>query len=297
MILEGLTVPLITPLNEDESLDEVSLRRVIDLSIEGGARAIFILGTAGEFAALSRQTKDRLARAAKELIDRRVDFLIGISHAGTRGTIEEGKRMEKVGADAFVVMAPFYFSYSQKEVERHFLTIAHSLNTPLVMYNFPGMVKNAIEPETVARLVHESQIVGIKNTHGDMDAAEQILSTKKARPGSFSFSQGDLPTCGECLRKGAEGVTLGIASLVPSLCARLCEAASAGDAETVDTIVGQLVDLSSVDHSKSWVAGLKMQASLLGLCKPFVSAPFEMPDEADTRMLRQKLLELNLLQE
>lgn len=295
MILEGLTVPLITPLNEDESLDEASLQRVIDLSIEGGARAIFILGTAGEFAALSRQTKDRLARASKELIDGRVDFLIGISHAGTRGTIEEGKRMEKVGADAFVVMAPFYFSHSQKEVESHFLTITHALNTPVVMYNFPDMVKNTIEPETVACLVEDSQIVGIKNTHGDMDAAGQILSIKKENPGSFSFSQGDLPTSGECLRMGADGVTLGIASLVPSLCARLCEAANSGDSETVDTIVRQLVDLASVGHSKSWVAGLKTQASLLGLCKPFVTAPFEMPDETDTRILRQRLLDLDLL--
>ena len=118
-------------------------------------------------------------------------------------------------------------------MESHFLTIAHALSTPLVMYNFPGMVKNTIEPETVARLVRDSQIVGIKNTHGDMDAAEQIVSIEKSKSRFFQFQPGgSWSICGECLRKGADGVTLGIASLIPSLCAQLCEVDSTGDAET-----------------------------------------------------------------
>ena len=297
MILEGLTVPLITPLNEDESLDEPSLQRLIEYVLDGGARSIFVLGTSGEFATLGRPVKDRLVRAAKELIDGRVDLLIGIAHAGTRETIEEGRRMERVGADAFVVMAPFYFSHSQKELEAHFLSIAHSLSTPLVLYNIPGMVKNNIEPETVSRLVSEEQIIGIKFTHTDLDAAKKILMFKKENPGTFSYSHGDIHTAGQCLLMGADGITLGVASLAPALCAELFQAAQAGDEEKAEQIVGQLVHVDPVGHSKAWVAGLKMQASLLGLCKPFLTVPFEMPGQADIKILRQKLLDLNLLQE
>jgi len=106
MKLKGLFVPLITPLNPDESLDETSLERTIDYVIEGGADGIFVLGSSGEFANLSMPTKRHLIQASKSFIRGRVPLLVGIARAGTQTTIEEGQHLACFGADAFVSLPP-----------------------------------------------------------------------------------------------------------------------------------------------------------------------------------------------
>lgn len=296
MKLHGLIVPLITPLNPDESLDKAGLERTIEYVIEGGADGIFVLGSSGEFANLSSTTRERLTRAAKSLIGGRVPLLVGIARASTQGTIEEGRRMAQLGADALVALTPFYFVHSQSELVTHFQTIAHALETPLVLYNIPQFVKHTIEPETVARLAEDPFIIGIKNTARDMEAFDQLLNVRDAHPEGFSVSQGDLPNAAECLLRGADGITLGVATVAPRLCKELYVAAKAGDREKAEAINQQLVHVDPTGTSKSWFAGLKSQASLLGLCSPVMATPFEPCNQEDTEILRQRLVDVGLIE-
>jgi len=295
MKLKGLFVPLITPLNPDESLDETSLERTIDYVIEGGADGIFVLGSSGEFANLSMPTKRHLIQASKSFIRGRVPLLVGIARAGTQTTIEEGQHLACFGADAFVSLPPYYFVHHQSELVTHFKTIAHTLQAPIVIYNIPPYVKHILEPETIAQLAADPLIIGIKNTDRDMDAFDKLLKIRDAHQDSFSVSQGDLPNAGECLLRGADGITLGVASIVPHLCKALYRAAKAGDRVKTEAINQKLDRVDPTGTSCSWFAGLKAQAALLGLCKPVVAKPFHAPGEDDLAILRQKLVDLDLL--
>lgn len=295
MKLEGLTVPLITPLNANESLDEAGLERVINHVIEGGADGIFVLGSSGEFANLGMSTKEHLIRASKSIINGRVPLLVGIARAGTQTTIEEGEHLAQFGADAFVALPPYYFVHSQAELVTHFLTVAHALQVPLVTYNIPQFVKCTIAPDTVAQLAEDPLIIGIKNTHRDMDAFDRLLEIRDAHSESFSVSQGDLPNAAECLLRGADGITLGVASIVPHLCKALYNAAKAGEGVKAEEINRKLNHVDPVGTSCSWSAGLKAQAALLDLCEPTVAKPFHPPGENDLAILRQKLVDLDLL--
>lgn len=189
MKLEGLIVPLITPLNPDESLDEEGLARVIEYVLEGGADGVFVLGTAGEFANLRNSTRERLVQATKALIGDQVPLLAGISRAGTQETVEEGRRLMRFGVDAFVAMPPYYYVHSQPELAAHFRAIAHALDVPLVLYNIPQFVKHTIDPETLAELAEDSSIIGIKNTDQDMDAFTRLLEIRDAHRERFSYAR------------------------------------------------------------------------------------------------------------
>lgn len=296
MKLDGLITPLITPLHSDQSLDDGALERTIEYVLEGGADGIFVLGSSGEFANLSSTTRGRLVQAAKALIGGRAPLLVGISRASTHATIEEGRRMVQLGVDALVAVTPFYFAHSQSELVTHFLSIAHALEAPLVLYNIPQFVKHTIEPETVARLAEDPFIIGIKNTARDMDRFDQLLKIRDEHPDSFSVNQGDLPNAAECLLRGADGITLGIASVAPRLCKELYTAAKAGDRQTAEALNQKLVHVDPTGTSKSWFAGLKTEASLLGLCTPSMALPFEPCNQDDAELLRQRLVDVGLLE-
>ena len=295
MKLEGLIVPLITPLNPDETLDVEHLAKLIEYVLAGGVDAVFLLGSTGEFPNLSMATKESLLRAATEIINGRVPILVGVARAGTRTTIEEGQHLAQFGADAFVALPPYYFGHSQAELVTHFRTIARELQTPLVMYNIPRLVKHTLQAETVAQLACEPMIIGIKNTDMDLDAFDRLLEIRDQYPDVFGVSQGDLPIAAECVLRGANGMTLGVANIAPALCKKMFEAAKAGDRVRAEELNHQLHQMDPTGITKSWSAGIKMQASLLGLCQPTIAKPFDPIDGEDLELLRNKLAGVNLL--
>jgi 4-hydroxy-tetrahydrodipicolinate synthase len=289
--LEGLVVPLITPLNSDETLDESGLERMIDYVITGGVSGIFVLGSSGEFFSLDDRTKERLVRAARSYIGDRVSLLVGISEAATRRTIQQGKRLVQLGADGLVVTAPYYYPHPPAELVPHFLTIARAFDAPTILYNIPQMVKVSLDPETVQRLAEEPSIIGIKDSAGDMSVFEQYLKIP-----NFSVTQGAETTAAQSVLMGAAGLVVGMANVAPRLCRAMFDAAKAGDGATAQAYQEQLMALFPINQQKSWVAGLKMAAHLLGLCSPHVTAPFATLSEAQISTIRQTLVQAGLLE-
>ncbi len=294
MLLSGLIVPMITPLNEDESLDEAGLERVVEHAIAGGVSGIFLLGSSGEMASLNSAVKERLVRAVVAQVSGRVKVMVGIGHTGTRLVLEHGRPLARLGADAVVITAPYYFRYSQPELATHFLTIAHALDTPVVLYNIPQLVKLTLDPETVARLVEDPLIVGIKDSAGDMEAFDKFLALRAAAPG-FEVSQGAERMAAESALRGADGLVLGLANVAPRLCRQIFEAGQTGDRTKAEALQEQLLHLYPINGYKSFLAGLKTGAHLLGLCQPILTAPFEPLDEAQVAAVRQRMVDLNLI--
>jgi 4-hydroxy-tetrahydrodipicolinate synthase len=298
MILEGVTVPLITPLNEDQSLDHESLARTIDHVVSGGVDAIFVLGTSGEFANLSRKTKDELVVTAKSLIGERVKYYVGIARASAGTTVEEGEYIQSLGVDidAFVTLPPLYYAYNQAELVQHFTSIADRLSLPITIYNIPGLVRQPVTAEVVEHLAAHPNIAGIKNTCMDMLNFRNLMTLKESYP-DFMISQGHLFNVLECLVYGANGLTLGVGTLVPHWCTEMYQAVKKGDRRTAADIFHRLLHIDPIGIKGSWSAGLKAQCAMLGLCKPHLSVPFEQVSDADRSFLRQKLVDVGLLAE
>jgi hypothetical protein len=161
-------VPLLTPLRPDQSLDEAGLERLIEHALAGGVSGVFLLGSTGEFALLDHETRFQLIRAARRVVRGRVPVLAGVSEPGTRAAIEFGRRAVELGAEAVVASPPFYYHHSQGDLIAHFTAIAEGIPAPLVLYNIPRNVKVSLAPETVRRLMEIPNIIGLKDSAGDM---------------------------------------------------------------------------------------------------------------------------------
>jgi 2-dehydro-3-deoxy-D-pentonate aldolase len=292
--LSGMIVPLVTPLRPDQSLDEAGLGRLIEHVLEGGARGLFLLGSTGEFALLDREARLQLIRAARGAVRGRAPVLVGISEPGTRAAIEFGQRAVELGAEAVVAAAPFYYNHSQDDLVSHFSSIAREVPAPLVLYNIPRNVKVSLAAETVRRLIEIPNIIGLKDSSGDMAQFQSYLELRSGRP-DFSVMQGGELVAALSLVRGADGLVLGPSNVAPRLCHDLITAARAGETERAWRLQARLGELITIHKYKSGPAGIKAACHLMGLCGPTVAPPFEGLSEAQTAQVRQTLIGLGLL--
>jgi len=275
MRLEGIIAPLITPLDTDESLDEAGLERLVEYVIAGGVSGIFVLGSSGEGPALSQSTKECLVRAVSEQAEGRVPVLIGALGVGTRNTIEEAKRLTRLGGDAVVVTCPYYFAQTQDEIAAHIEAVARSLDVPTVIYNIPQMVKTVIEPETVGRLAELPEVVGIKDSLGDMERFHKLLQIQRKHQ-DFCVYQGAESIAAISVVHGASGAVLGLANVAPKLCCDLFSAARSGNMVRAWALQRRLLILWKLHTHGQWLPCLKMAVSQLGICQSVTTAPFQL---------------------
>lgn len=286
MTMEGVVVPLITPLNPDESLDEAGLERLVEHVIAGGVSGIFVLGSSGEGPVLPAALEERVVRLVSEQARGRVTVVVGAYALGTGQAIEHARRLIAQGGDVAAVTAPYYFAHTQDEIVRHVSAVAQALDVPTMVYNIPQMVKTVIEPETVARLAEVPEIVGVKDSQGDMVRFQRLLPLQKAREG-FSVLQGAEGVAAISLLRGASGVVLGLANVAPRLCCDIYDAARCGDVERAWALQERLMVLWKLHTHGQWLPCLKGAVSALGLCGPTASAPFEPLSEAQHAAIRQ----------
>ncbi len=288
MKLEGIIVPLITPLTSDEMLDLPGLERLVEHVIAGGVSAIFLLGSSGEGPVLADSLRERLLQAVSEQVDGRVPILLGIPAPGTRQVIEIASRLLRLGGDAIVLVAPYYYPQTQAEVIAHVSAVATSQNVPTVVYNIPQMVKTIIEPETVAQLAELPEVVAIKDSLGDMTRFQRLLAIQNKRP-DFSVCQGAEGVVALSLIRGGNGAVLGLANVAPALCQELYDAAKSGNLKRAWELQEQLLTLWRIHTHGQWLPCLKMAASQLGLCAPFASAPFAPLDHQAIANIRRDM--------
>lgn len=293
-MIRGVIVPLVTPFREDFSVDEEGLARLVEHVIAGGVAAIFVLGSCGEFPVLDVEEKAYLVRVAARYIRGRVPLLAGVGEPSTRRSLSLAQRLLDAGADVIVALAPFYYLHTQEELRQHFTTIARALKAPMMIYNIPQTTKHSLSPQLLKILLEEPNIVGLKDSAGDMRSFQEYLSVAQGRS-DFSVYQGAEPLAALSLVRGAAGVVLGLANLAPRLCTDLYEAAQKGELERLWRLHESLMELFSIQEYKSWLAGLKSGASLLGLCWSYVSEPFEPLSEEQVEAVRSTLAGLGLL--
>jgi len=263
--LGGLIPPIITPLRADLTVDVESLRAVVEFQLDAGAAGIFALGSSGE--AIYRTDDDRklIVDVVVSQVNGRVPVLVGAVDATTERVIQQLDWIEESGAAGAVVTGPFYANVSVAETEEHFRNVAGSTTLPLLAYDIPVNTHCHLNPNSMARLLGESVLAGLKDSSGALLDFRRIVYALGPHRQAVLLSGADT-TADLALQIGADGLIPGLANVRPDLFATLLRATNAADMATVELAQRQIMILSAIyDVGERY--GLGRHASELGAMK------------------------------
>ena len=233
-------VALATPMIEDGSVDQESLRRLVDWHIEQGTDAIVAVGTTGESATLDEQEHCHVIRQVVEYTAGRVPVIAGTGANSTTEAVSLTQCAREAGADACLLVTPYYNKPTQEGLFLHHKAVAEAVDTPQILYNVPGRTACDMLPETIGRLAEVPNIVGVKEATGDL---ERVSSIRRLCGDEFDIFSGDDITARELVLLGGQGVISVTANIAPRLMHEMVAAALKGDRENAEAIDSQLADL------------------------------------------------------
>ncbi len=296
---KGIIPPLVTPLAERDALDLPGLDRLVEHVISGGVHGLFLLGTTGEGPSLSHRLQREFITECSRRVAGRVAVLVGVTETSREDSLALARHAANEGADAVVVAAPYYFPMHQADLVRYCGEFAAASPLPVVLYNMPSHTKTAFTVDTVRQLMLDSpNIVGIKDSSGNMVYFQQLLETARERPG-FSVLMGPEELLAASVLMGGQGGVCGGANLLPALYCELYEAALTGDLRIVQRLQHRVMRLSHKlyevgEAPTSYLTGLKMSLELVGLCSGRLCEPlYQMPPGRQQRLV-QHLRDLGL---
>ncbi|NOT68065.1 MAG: 4-hydroxy-tetrahydrodipicolinate synthase [Methylophilaceae bacterium] len=245
-MLQGSLVAIATPMHGDGSLDISALRALIDFHIEQGSDGIVIVGTTGESPTVDFEEHCLLIRTAVEHTAGRVPVIAGTGANSTREAISLTNAAKNLGADACLLVAPYYNKPTQEGIYQHYKAVAAAVDIPQILYNVPGRTGCDIANDTTLRLAQIPNIVGIKDATGNIERGTDLLLRA---PKDFAIYSGDDASCMSLMLLGGHGVISVTANVAPKLMHEMCVAAMSGNAILARTINAKLFAL----HQKLFV--------------------------------------------
>jgi len=239
-MFQGSMVALATPMIEDGTVDQESLRGLVDWHIEQGTDAIVAVGTTGESATLDEQEHCRVIGQVVEYTAGRVPVIAGTGANSTTEAVSLTQCALEAGADACLLVTPYYNKPTQEGLFLHHKAVAEAVDIPQILYNVPGRTACDMLPETIGRLAEVPNIVGVKEATGDL---ERVSSIRRLCGDEFDIFSGDDITARELVLLGGQGVISVTANIAPRLMHEMVAAALKGDRENAEAIDSQLADL------------------------------------------------------
>ncbi|OOG56106.1 4-hydroxy-tetrahydrodipicolinate synthase [Polaromonas sp. C04] len=261
--ITGSTVAIVTPMQEDGSVDYPTLRKLIDWHIAEGTDCIGVVGTTGESPTVNVQEHCEIIRVAVEQAKGRVPVMAGCGANSTSEAIELTRFAKEVGADCHLQVVPYYNKPGQEGQYRHFKAIAEAVDLPMVLYNVPGRSVADMAHDTVLRLAQVPGIVGIKEATGNIERAQWLI---RDVPKGFSVYSGDDPTAVALMLCGGQGNISVTANIAPRLMHELCVAAIAGDARRAMEIQFKLMPVHKHLFVEANPMPVKWAMARMGLC-------------------------------
>lgn len=277
--LRGIVTPLVTPLADRDALDACGLERLIEHVLAGGASGLFILGTTGEMAGLSRRLRHELVETACRLVAGRAPVLVGITDTSYVESLALARRAKAAGADAVVAAPPYYFAAAQPELEAYIRQLADEVPLPLLLYNIPSLTKVAFDLPTILAASRHPNVIGVKDSSGSLTEMERLVDAFHNRP-EFTLHVGAELLLDRAVCYGAHGGVCGGANVFPRLYVELYEASRDGNTERaaqLDARVRQIdATLFSVGQYPSrTIKGIKCALECLEICSGRMAEPFE----------------------
>lgn len=277
----GIIPPLVTPLKDNETLDVVSLERLINHLIAGGVHGLFILGTTGEEQSLSYAIRQQMIRETCRINDGRLPVLVCITDTSIVESIRLAQIAAECGASGLVSAPPYYFATGQPELAQFYEELVPQLPLPVFLYNMPSHVKVNFAPATVARLAKMPQVVGLKDSSANAVYFQSVMyAVRQAGRTDFAMLCGPEEITGECVLMGGHGGVNGGANMFPELYVAMYNAAVEGDIQQMRKLQQYIMQISATiysvgQHGSSYLKGLKCACSLLGVIDDdFVASPF-----------------------
>lgn len=264
MNLRGIIPPIVTPMQANEDIDLPRLRSLIDHMLAKGVHGIFVLGTTSEFYSLDDREKQEVIATAVAHVNKRVPVLAGTGAETTREAVRITRIAEKEGVDGVSVITPYYISPTQSEIADHFRRIAESTDLRVLLYSNPSTCGGLkIDVETVARLAEVSNIVGMKDSAGDLqNFIEYVRATPREK---FAVFQGRDTLILPALQFGARGAVPGTCNIAPELCVGIYEAYQRGDVATAQSLQLRLSPLRLGLAIGTAPGAIKAAMNLLGM--------------------------------
>ena len=285
-MLKGSLVALITPMNQDGSINYEQLHDLIDWHIENGTDGIVAVGTTGESATLPVEEHLAVIEATVKHVNKRVPVIAGTGANNTIEAIALSKAAEQAGADYTLSVVPYYNKPSQEGIYQHFKAIAEATSIPMVIYNVPGRTVVSMSNDTILRLAEIPNIVGVKEASGNIGNNIELINSV---PEGFVVLSGDDPTGLPFMLCGGHGVVTVAANVAPKLFADMCRAALEGDIATARRLNEQLIPIYNTMFCEPSPAAPKWGLSLLGKCEPHVRLPLVALTEAGQAKVRAAL--------
>lgn len=289
----GIIPPLVTPLLADLTLDKKSLERILEHVIAGGVDGVFIMGTTGEAASLSKQLKKELIQATGEIVKGRVPVLVGITDCAFEESLDLADCAQKAGASALVATTPFYMKIGQDELVHYFQKLADKVDLPLFLYNMPSHTHLSLAVETVKKLSHHPNIVGIKDSSGDLTYFQELCDACRDKP-EFTVLVGPEEILLDTLQMGGHGGVTGGSNLFPELYCAVMEAFDNNEEARASELQEGINFLSKNlyhhgGYSNDYLKGIKGAMAIEGLCQRFTALPVLPFNEPELNSLSEKL--------
>ena len=295
--LRGAFTALVTPFRRDGAVDEAAFERLVERQLEAGIDGLVPCGTTGESPTLTGDERDRLIEltihaARQRTGDGRTSVVAGTGTNDTRATIAATRRAAALGADAALVVAPYYNKPDQRMLEAHYRTIADEGDLPVVVYNVPGRTGTNLAADTLLRLAEHERIIGVKEASANL---EQIMTILRDRPTGFAVLSGDDSWTLALLGLGGDGVISVASNEVPEVMVALCAAARAGDWSTARDIHERHLELFRANFISPNPVPVKAALAEMGLIEDLLREPLLPLADGERAALRRVISALGLV--
>ncbi len=266
----GSFVAIVTPMTAEGGIDWRAWARLLDFHLTAATRGVVIAGTTGESAALTESEIMELTHRALEQVAGRMQIIVGAGTGATASTVERARKFSSLGADALMLVTPFYNKPPQEGMYRHFMSAADAASVPVILYNVPSRTAVDLLPATVARLSAHPSIVALKDATASMTRLREL---RAACPGEFALLSGDDATAIEWLGAGAAGVISVTANIAPGAMAEAVGASLQGDAARARAIDATLQELHCALFIETSPMPVKWGLAQLGLIANHLRLP------------------------
>ncbi|AZP27670.1 MULTISPECIES: 4-hydroxy-tetrahydrodipicolinate synthase [Acinetobacter] len=290
--IQGSIVAIVTPMLKDGGVDWKGLEKLVEWHIEQGTNSIVAVGTTGEASTLSMEEHTQVIKEIIRVANKRIPIIAGTGANSTREAIELTKAAKDLGADAALLVTPYYNKPTQEGLYQHYKAIAEAVELPLILYNVPGRTGVDLSNDTAVRLAEILNIVGIKDATGDVPRGKALI---EALNGKMAVYSGDDETAWELMLLGADGNISVTANIAPKAMSEVCAVAIAKDEQQAKTLNNKIANLHNILFCESNPIPVKWALHEMGLIDTGIRLPLTPLAEQYREPLRNALKDAGII--
>ncbi|TEU27765.1 4-hydroxy-tetrahydrodipicolinate synthase [Acinetobacter seifertii] len=290
--IQGSIVAIVTPMLKDGGVDWKGLEKLVEWHIEQGTNSIVAVGTTGEASTLSMEEHTQVIKEIIRVANKRIPIIAGTGANSTREAIELTKAAKDLGADAALLVTPYYNKPTQEGLFQHYKAVAEAVELPLILYNVPGRTGVDLSNDTAVRLAEIPNIVGIKDATGDVPRGKALID---ALNGKMAVYSGDDETAWELLLLGADGNISVTANIAPKAMSEVCAVAIAKDEPQAKTLNNKIANLHNILFCESNPIPVKWALHEMGLIDTGIRLPLTPLAEQYREPLRNALKDAGII--